>query len=179
MKWHKMAEMMSDKQDRPERVLGLEEVTEGAFLGNFEHSLDEKGRISLPSAFRQVLTEAEETTIVLTNFVCDGARCLDGFPLAAWREFEGRLAARSRFDPQLRTLENYYVARAAMCQIDGSGRINIPAHLRVYAGLKRDVTFTASMHGFRVWDTRVWELVFQEAESALLEDPSLFVDVDR
>ena len=155
-------------------------LTEQAdFRGNFEHALDEKGRINLPASFRQVLAERRETTIVLTNFVCDGARCLDGFSLSAWKAFEAKLAKRSRFDAQLRQLENFYIARATHCQVDSSGRINIPQYLRTYAGLRRDVTFTAAMHGFRVWDSKVWEMVFREAETALLADPNLFIDVDR
>ena len=174
-----MADSKKGTTADPQALVGIAETGESAFVGNFQHSLDEKGRVSLPSVFRQVLNNSEENTVVLTNFVCDGARCLDGFPLTSWREFEARLAQRSRFDPQLRKLENYYVARAARCGIDGSGRINIPNYLRNYAGLEREVTFTASMHGFRIWDSRVWDLVFQEAEAALLEDPSLFIDVDR
>lgn len=149
------------------------------FRGSFHHFLDAKGRISVPSSFRQALLERGEDTIVLTNFITDGTRCLDGFALSSWRKFEGKLASRSRFDPQVRKLENFYLARAALCPIDGSGRVNIPVHLRSYAGLEREVVFTASLHGFRIWDARVWELLFREAETALLEDPSLFVDVDR
>lgn len=149
-----------------------------SFYGNFVHSLDDAGRVSIPVSFRQVLTTAGENTLVLTNFITDGARCIDGFTLRSWKSFELKLASRSRFDPQVRKLENYYMARAALCPVDASGRINIPQYLRSYAGLEREVAFTASLQGFRIWDKRVWEMLFQEAESALLEDPSLFVDVD-
>jgi MraZ protein len=148
-------------------------------MGSFQHALDEKGRVSLPASFRENLNHTAAPAIVLTNFICEGARCLDGFSEAAWKEFEAKIRSRSRFDPQARKLENYYLARAAHCPLDSSGRINIPTYLRTYASLDRDVTFTASMHGFRVWDTRVWEMVFREAESALLDDPSLFIGVDR
>ena len=151
---------------------------ERVFRGVFSHAVDEKGRISLPSEFRRVLGSDDKNTIVVTNFISDGARCLDGFSLSAWRRFERKLAERSRFNPQVRKVENFYVARASLCELDGSGRILIPAYLRSYAGLEKEVTFTSSSHGFRLWDRRVWELVFQEAESALLEDPSLFSDVD-
>lgn len=154
-------------------------TSEAEFRGNYQHSLDEKGRVNLPASFRQVLIEHREATVVLTNFVCDGARCLDGFSLSGWRAFEKRLAERSRFDPQLRQLENFYLARATHCPVDASGRINIPQYLRNYAGLRREVSFTAAMHGFRVWDSKIWELVFREAETALLNDPKLFINVDR
>jgi len=78
----------------------------------------------------------------------------------------------------VRKLENYYLSRAVQCVIDGSGRILLPQNLRDYAGLEREVVFTASLHGFRVWDSRVWDVIFSEAEAALLEDPALFAEVD-
>ncbi len=148
------------------------------FRGSFQHSLDEKGRVSFPASFRQSLQETGSSTVVLTNFICDGARCLEGFSLENWQTFEAKLRSRSRFDPQIRKLENFYLARAAECPLDASGRIHIPPHLRNYAGLERDVVFTASLHGFRLWDKRVADLVFQEAEAALLENPALFNEVD-
>ena len=156
------------------------EVPQVVFRGSFQHSLDEKGRVSVPAKFRDVLqvVEAGSLSLVLTNAICDGARCLEAYELSEWEKFEDKLRVRSRFDPQLRKLENFYLARALECPLDRSGRINIPLHLRTYAGLERDVVFTASLHGFRVWDTRVWDLVFAESEAALLEDPSLFLGVD-
>ena len=148
------------------------------FCGNFEHSLDPKGRVSFPSQFRSVLQLADDDYIVLTNFICDGARCLEGFTPKSWRELQAKLSERSRFSPQVKTLENYYISRAVKCSLDGSGRILIPSHLREYAGLKKDVVFTSALRGFRIWDMRVWEMIFQDAESALLENPALFEDID-
>jgi MraZ protein len=149
-----------------------------SFLGNFAHTVDEKGRVSLPADFRKVLAAAGESSIVLTNYVSEGARCLEGFGLGAWREFEAKLRQKSRFSAKLQRLENFYLSRAAECPIDRTGRILLPNHLRSYAGIEKDVTFTSSIHGFRVWDTRVWNLTFAAAEQALLEDPDLFSDVD-
>jgi MraZ protein len=149
------------------------------FCGNFHHLLDDKGRVSLPAAFRSFLEEKNEDSIVLTNYLCDGARCLDGYTLSAWKIFQNKLSEKSRFDPQLRQLENFYLARSSMCAVDSSGRINIPTHLRTYAGLTKEVVFASALHGFRVWDSKVWEMIFREAETALLQNPSLFVGVDR
>ena len=149
-----------------------------AFRGNFTHSIDSKARVSLPSDFRKVLEAHEEKKIVLTNYISDGSRCVEGFALSAWREFEEKLKAKSRFNPKIQKLENFYLSRSAECSIDGSGRILIPQHLREYAGLEKEVTFTSSIHGFRIWDKRVWEHIFSAAEQALLENPEIFADVD-
>lgn len=137
--------------------------------------MDKKGRVSLPATFRARL-QAEP--IVLTNFVSDGARCLEGYGLSRWEGFEQKLRKKSRFDPKLRQLENYYLARATTCEVDASGRITVAPHLRTYAALERDVVFTSTLNGFRVWDARVWDVIFSEAEQALLSDPALFVELD-
>lgn len=154
------------------------EADNTAFYGNHDHTIDEKGRVSLPKEFRKVLAQQNSRSIILTNYLSDGTRCLEGFALARWKEFEHSLRAKSRFSSKLQRLENFYLSRASECAVDGSGRILIPSHLRTYAGLEREITFTASIHGFRVWDKRVWGHVFSSAEQALLEDPDLFADVD-
>lgn len=149
-----------------------------SFRGNFTHTVDEKGRVSLPAEFRKILSESEQTSVVLTNYISEGARCVEGFALIAWNSFEAKLRAKSRFSAKLQKLENYYLSRAAECPLDGSGRILIPQHLRQYAGLEKEVTFTSSIHGFRVWDKRVWDMIFAAAEESLMENPDLFSDVD-
>lgn len=149
-----------------------------AFRGSFNHSLDAKGRVSLPSEFRRVLGESGNDRVVVTNNISQGARCLEGYGEMAWREFEVRLREKSRFDPTLQKLENYFLSRATECVIDSAGRIMLPPHLRTYAGFDREVTFTSSIHGFRIWDKRVWDHIFEAAEIGLMEDPAMFAALD-
>ena len=59
-----------------------------SFRGNFNHNLDDKGRVSLPSEFRKVLKKNQEKSVVLTNYISDGSRCIEGFSLKAWDDFE-------------------------------------------------------------------------------------------
>ncbi|NMC63294.1 MAG: division/cell wall cluster transcriptional repressor MraZ [SAR324 cluster bacterium] len=148
------------------------------FHGNFTHSLDDKGRVSLPVDFRKTLYDNEEHSVVITNYISEGARCLEGFGIKAWTAFENKLREKSRFSPKLQRLENFYLSRASECPIDQQGRILIPQYLRTYAGIEREMTFTASIHGFRVWDKRVWDLTFAAAEASLMEDPEIFSDID-
>ena len=150
-----------------------------SFRGSFEHNIDDKGRVSIPSSFRSAVSQEHIQSVILTNFVCDGARCLEGFALSDWEVFEEKLKKRNHFDSQLRKLENFYLARAVECPLDSNGRITIPSNLRTYANLQRELVFTSSFHGFRIWDKRVWELIFSEAESALMDNPDIFIDVDR
>ena len=140
--------------------------------------MDDKGRVSLPAEFRLILASRSESAIVLTNYISDGARCIEGFSLSAWQEFEDKLRQKSRFSAKLQKLENFYLSRSHECAVDGSGRVLLPAHLKQYAGIEKEVTFTSSIHGFRLWDSRVWNTIFSAAEQALMEDSELFADVD-
>ncbi len=149
-----------------------------SFHGNFTHSIDAKFRVNLPAEYRRVLSLTNESSVVITNYVSEGSKCLEGFSLSSWMEFENKLRQKSRFDSKLQRLENFYLSRACECQIDKSGRILIPEYLRIYAGLTKDVTFTSSIHGFRIWDSRVWNYVFEEAQKALLDNPDLFAEID-
>jgi len=150
-----------------------------AFYGTHDHTVDSKGRVALPATFRLALYEQDQGSVVLTNFITDGVRCLDGYSLSQWREFEAKIKEKGRFDPSARTLESYYIARASVCVCDSNGRVNIPTHLREYAGIDRDLVFTSAIHGFRVWRKEVWQLVFSQAESMLLDNPGLFAGVDK
>ncbi len=149
-----------------------------SFRGNFSHAVDDKGRVSLPSEFRNILERTSEQSVVITNYISEGARCLEGFGIKAWEHFEKKLREKSRFSSKLQRLENFYLSRSAECPIDSSGRILLPSHLRTYAGLDKEVTFTSSIHGFRLWDTRVWNMIFADAEKALMENPDLFAEID-
>ena len=176
-----MGNMTKQKQAIPSLenfVETLESEAEERFRGCFEHKLDTKGRVSIPSEFREVLQAGGKNQIVVTNYVCDGFRCLEAFSLKVWKNLEDNLAKRSRFEPKLKILENYYLSRAQICPLDNVGRINLSKTLLSYAGLERDITFTSTVLGFRIWDSRVWNLIFEQAESQLLENPELFVGID-
>lgn len=184
IKWDMMEDSVSDEIARTED--GPSEVTDDSstavsspsFYGSFEHTLDTKGRVALPSSFRALLKPEDENSVVITNFITEGVRCLDGFSMTAWRDFEKKLRERGRFNPSVRKLETFYFSRAAVCVCDSNGRINIPMHLREYAGIEKELVFTASLHGFRIWRKQVWSMVFSQAEEMLLEDPSLFEGID-
>ena len=161
------------------------------FRGTYINTIDSKGRVNIPSTYRQVLSEQilrtkasskgrekQQNSIVVTNYITEGARCLEAYTLSEWEVFENRLRSKSRFDPKIRALEHYYFSRAAVCNLDSNGRINIPQNLRAYASLEKEILFCASFNGFRIWDKRIADMVFENAEAQLLENPELFRNVD-
>jgi MraZ protein len=147
------------------------------FRGTFEHTIDDKGRVSVPAKFRDCLLASSDERVVLTNFFVGSLRCLDVYPYPAWVQFEERLRGRPQFDANMMRFQNYYFAGAHECQLDKQGRILLPPILRDYAGLKREVTFTAAGEKFRIWDREAWSKVFVDAEQALMQNPEMLTDL--
>ena len=141
------------------------------FRGTFEHTIDEKGRVSVPARFREILQAKDDDRLVITNFIFASVRCLDVYPNAAWVELEQRLLAKPRFDPNILRFQNYYFASAQDCELDKQGRILLPPSLRDYAGLGKDVVFTSAIEKFRIFDRDQWKQVFADAERGLIESP--------
>jgi MraZ protein len=123
------------------------------FRGRYEHTIDAKGRTSLPARYRDVLAGAGERRIVLTNAL---DRCLNAYAMPKWLEFEGKLAALPRFDPAVQQLKRLYVSGAVECEIDDSGRILVPPTLRDYAGLEKDVLWAGNGDYAELWDKKTW-----------------------
>jgi transcriptional regulator MraZ len=141
------------------------------FRGSFEHAIDGKGRLSIPAKFRDVLMGKGDDRIMVTNFVVDGVRCLDVYPIDAWLRLEEDVRAKPKFDRRMLMFQNYYLGGACECTLDKQGRILIPPVLRKYAELKRDVVLVSALEKFRVWDQENWKKIFADAEEKLMQDP--------
>jgi MraZ protein len=148
------------------------------FRGHFSHTVDDKGRVAIPARFREALSGLQEERLVVTKFGMRDRRCLDVYPLAAWRQLEVRLLAKKGFEPRLASFRNYYVSGAHECQLDTQGRILIPQLLREYAHLGREAMFTGDIDKFRIWDKEAWQQVFNADEHAFLDNPERWSELD-
>lgn len=144
------------------------------FRGSFEHTVDEKGRVSIPSKFREILLKLDDECLVATKFILDSRRCLDVYPQMAWDKFVEELKEKPRFEENFLKLENFYFSNAQDCVLDKQGRILLPAVLREYAGLKKEVVFSGAREKFRIWDKIVWQQINEEAEQFLVGNPNSF-----
>lgn len=147
------------------------------FRGLFEHSIDAKGRTSLPSRFRQLLRDSNaeieqssksvgpKPSMILTTGI---ERCLVAYPLSEWRAFEAKLAALPQFDPAVVQLKRIYVAGATECSVDRHGRLLIPPMLREYARLDGELVWAGMVTTIEVWAKDGWA---DQAQS-LRTDPS-------
>jgi MraZ protein len=132
------------------------------FKGRFEHSIDDKGRLSIPSKFREVLVEHFSEHLVITN---DFDNCLVAYPLQVWREFEAAVASKPQFNASIKHLKRFYISGAVECPIDASGRILLPQNLRDYAGLAKDVVLVGQVKIVEIWSKENWKRAFDESRS--------------
>lgn len=133
------------------------------FRGRFEHTVDEKGRTSLPRRFREELQRNFEDDRLVVTTALDP--CLAAYPLAEWKAFEDRLAAESQFNPAVVRLKRAVVASAVECQVDGHGRILLPTPLRQHAGIDKEVVWVGMTRHIEIWAKDRWDEAEQTARA--------------
>ncbi len=122
------------------------------FRGRYEHTIDPKGRLSIPSRYREELATRGITTLVLS----EGDHCVWAFPLDAWEQLEERLRLHPQLSPERRSVVRVMVASAKECPVDRAGRTLVPPELREFAGLKKDVMITGALDWFEIWSRERW-----------------------
>lgn len=141
------------------------------FRGSCCHSFDDKGRVAIPARFREELRAANDDRVVVTRNLVRDAHCLDVYPIAAWREFEEKIAQQERFDPRVARFRRFYYSEAQDAVADKQGRILVSPRLREFAGLTRDALFVSDLDKFQIWDPSVWERVAQQDEQDFIDNP--------
>jgi len=129
----------------------------GLLIGEYEHTLDEKKRISLPKNFRTALGKKVVMTRGLDN-------CLVMFPTKAWAKMAEKLQSLSFVDADTRGFNRFMLSGAAEVEIDGVGRILIPEHQKAYAGLDRNVVFAGISDRVEIWDATRWNTYKEKIE---------------
>lgn len=125
------------------------------FLGEFEHTIDDKGRVAIPARFREELGER----FVLTKGF---EPCLQAFPRPMWEELALKIDRLPLGSPQARNMRRLLFAPAAEVEVDRQGRILIPQGLREYAGLAEEVLITGMNTYFELWSGQRWRTLQDE-----------------
>lgn len=126
------------------------------FLGEYRHTLDSKGRVILPSAFREELEEGLVMTVGLDH-------CLTLHPRSDWERVVENLRALRTTDRRERMFARIMLSSAHAEELDRQGRITIPARLREYASLGRDVAVVGADSRVEVWEGSAWEAYREQA----------------
>lgn len=134
------------------------------FKGHYVNSINEKGRLSIPSKFRDVLTELDTDHLIVTKSL---DTCLMAFSPEDWERMEKKASCLSAVRRADIVFKRHVMGSAEECQIDAQGRILIPASLRDYAGLRKKCLIVGIVDRFEIWDTETYDAYMQKA----LEDP--------
>jgi MraZ protein len=135
------------------------------FRGRSKHTLDEKGRLAIPTRFKDTLKQKDESCLVVTNY----QNCLWAFAKDDWRVIEEKAANLPLMDKASNTYRTIFISGAQECPIK-QGRITIPPDLRELAGLKRDVVLVGELKFFGIWDKDRWDEEFQRASNDFPQD---------
>lgn len=120
------------------------------FMGEYNHTIDVKGRVIVPSKFRELLGEE----FVVTKGL-DG--CLFVFPDEEWKSFEEKLRTLPVANKDARKFTRFFLAGAAALEVDKQGRILIPSVLREFAKLEKEVLLVGVSSRVEIWDKNTWE----------------------
>lgn len=143
------------------------------FRGRYEHTIDPKGRLSIPSKFREILVTNYDERLIITNF----DNCLWAYPVREWKVVEEKVAALPQFKPEVKALQRFFVSAASECPLDPNGRIIVPTTLRRYADLNQDVVIVGMTKRVEIWAKERWQKIFAQAESDLNSMGSSLADL--
>ena len=135
------------------------------FRGRFENTIDSKGRISVPSKFREVLASHYDERLILTNF----DECLWAYPVKEWQAIEEKVSTLPQFKPEVKALQRVFISAASECPLDKQGRILIPPSLREYAGIEREVVFVGMVKRIEIWAKNRWTKEFEKLHVKISE----------
>jgi MraZ protein len=124
------------------------------FRGSFEHSVDSKGRVSVPSKFRDIIADRYDGRLVMAM---DFDRCLTVYPLEEWEKLEEKIKTLPMMQKEVKDFMRFFFSTATECELDKQGRILIsPAH-RERAGITKNVMLVGIINKIEIWDSKAWE----------------------
>lgn len=129
-----------------------------AFIGEYQHNIDEKGRVAVPAKFRPRLGKGAVVTRGLDH-------CLFLFPKKEWEELAKKLITLPITQANSRAFVRLMLAGASEADIDTQGRVLIPEYLRQYAGLKKSTIVAGLYNRIEIWDEHHWQQYKSKTES--------------
>jgi MraZ protein len=127
------------------------------FLGEFEATLDPKGRFLLPAGIKKQLPEGENTQFVINRGF---EKCLTIYPMVSWKPIFDRISQLNDFDPKVREFRRYFLNGAISLELDSAGRILIPRNLMEHASLEKDIVLVSAVNKIEVWDKNKYQQFF-------------------
>ncbi|NLN16660.1 MAG: division/cell wall cluster transcriptional repressor MraZ [Firmicutes bacterium] len=140
------------------------------FMGEYQHTLDNKGRLIIPAKFRAGLGER----FIVTRGL-DG--CLFAYPLKEWEILESKLKELPLTKSDARSFVRFFFSGASECELDKQGRIMLPANLREYAQMTKDVVVIGVANRVELWSKELWDEYMDKATASYEEIAEKIVEL--
>ncbi len=134
----------------------VKKTTQNSFFGQYSYSIDTKGRVNVPAKFRQVLSDDNDKTFIITR---GEERCVWVYPLVVWQEIEQGLRKLSAISPNNRHFIRKTTRYASIVQYDSQGRIMLTKPLIDYAGLDKEVFIIGALNKLEIWNPETLDKV--------------------
>jgi len=136
------------------------------FYGQHEHTIDKKGRIIVPSKFREFLKEYDVKKIFVTTGL---DKCLFLFTEDEWKTQESKFKAMPFTKSESRKFNRLYFSGAAQVECDGQGRILLPKYLKDFAEIKRDIMIIGVSNRMEIWSKEAWQEYYKTSKGSYEE----------
>ncbi|MER3498973.1 MAG: division/cell wall cluster transcriptional repressor MraZ [Chitinophagaceae bacterium] len=127
------------------------------FLGEFEATLDAKGRFLLPAGLKKQLPEKDSNLFVINRGF---EKCLTLYPMQSWEPLFAEISKLNEFDQKVREFRRYFLNGATTVEPDSAGRLLVPPNLKDHAGLQKDIVLVAAVNKIEIWDSSKYHQLF-------------------
>jgi MraZ protein len=124
------------------------------FLGEFEATLDAKGRFLLPAGFKKQLPDEDTLRFVINRGF---EECLALYPIKTWEPLFADLSKQNDFEPRAREFRRQFLNGATFIEPDSAGRLLLPQNLKLYAGLDKDIVLVSAIDKLEIWDSNKYK----------------------
>lgn len=128
------------------------------FLGEYEATVDAKGRFLLPAGFKKQLPDQGGELFVINRGF---EKCLTLYPMSSWEPIFSEISKLNDFDPKVREFRRYFLNGATTLELDTAGRLLLPPNLRAHAGLEKDIVLASAVNKIEIWDKSKYQQFFE------------------
>ncbi|MBX2888613.1 MAG: division/cell wall cluster transcriptional repressor MraZ [Ferruginibacter sp.] len=127
-----------------------------SFIGEYESTIDAKGRFLMPAGFKKQLPEEDLSFVVNRGF----EKCLTLYPTQSWTPIFKKISNLNDFDPKVREFRRYFFNGAVAVELDSAGRLLLPKNLFAHAELEKDIVLVAAVNKIEIWDKNLYQQFF-------------------
>ena len=140
------------------------------FTGHYINSIDSKGRVSVPSSFRQDINSRNFNSLILTTHF-DG--CLYAYTPESWKEILDKISKLPQSKKEVKAYQRFVISSAVECQLDKLGRILIPQKHREFVQIKKEILFAGVGTRIEIWSKEVWDKILEDSKDILENSDTL------